>query len=94
MKRRALTEREIEQRERRLRRALRLSAVLLVLLMIVTGKRREYTYKKVIYDYERGTSYASSVTDTSLVPSRIGKPNKPYYLLPRKPRYKHFWDSY
>lgn len=94
MKRNARTETEIERKRKHLALTLRAIIILLILLILINGKRREYAYKRVIYDYEKHTSFAAQAADTTETVQTVGRPQKPYWLMPTTPKYKHFWELY
>lgn len=94
MKYRPLSADEIERKDKRLRRTIVTLAVFLLLLQMIDYGVRVHTYKSVIYDYERESQVAEKADDDSPIVRNVGKPNKPYYLLPKRPRYRRFWWGY
>ena len=68
----------------------------LLLLLFLLSVRRANTYRKVIYHYE-GMTTATPATQSeyrSDIERYVGRPNFDVYRLPKRPRYKHFWDDY
>lgn len=94
MKRRTMTEVELERKARRQTVSAAVFALLVLLSVLATGKVREYRLRRVIYDYERATDYAVIASDSSEVVKVTGRPNKAHYQLERRPCYPRFWDRY
>lgn len=79
-------------RERKIRHNLGIAAALFGLAFLLLAAVRARDYKKVILTYEERTELAVSEPDSSRIVRLIGRPDRPYYRLPKRPRYKHFWE--
>lgn len=88
------TKQDYDRMDRQSRRRILICVIAVFLFALITGKRREYTYKRVIYDYEHLTNQAEVAADSTDIVRMIGKPNMPYYRLPHRPRFPRFWERY
>lgn len=75
----------------------RVAVTALAFMLYASMAVRNYSYRQVIYAYQRLTETADSTEVERLertIAQRVGTAHTPYDELPKRPRYIHFWDEY
>ena len=78
-----------------LRVAIASAAVLLLLALCINVRAQRY--RQTIFHYQQMIDSLDPNERESLkveIEETVGRPNYPWYRLPKAPRYKHFWDEY